>query len=65
MPVVSRLIALQLYRQLVRALLQGKALPMEDVLDLLTLQDNGGENGLENYVVALDLLAHTTVSNAC
>jgi hypothetical protein len=38
---------------------------MEDVLDLLTLQDNGGENGLENYVVALDLLAHTTVSDVC
>ncbi|KAG2078254.1 hypothetical protein BDR04DRAFT_1088016 [Suillus decipiens] len=40
----------------VRQVLQGKALSLEDAVDVLTLQDN--EEGTENYATALHLLAH-------
>ncbi|KAG1753426.1 hypothetical protein EDB19DRAFT_1892754 [Suillus lakei] len=40
----------------VRQVLQGKALSVEDTVDVLTLQDNA--EGVENYATALHLLAH-------
>ncbi|KAG1756709.1 uncharacterized protein EDB91DRAFT_1241762 [Suillus paluster] len=40
----------------VRRVLQGKALSVEDVVDVLTLQDNA--EGVEDYATALQLLAH-------
>jgi nuclear pore complex protein Nup133 len=40
----------------VRQVLQGKALSLEDAVDVLTLQDN--VEGAENYATALHLLAH-------
>ncbi|KAG2031047.1 hypothetical protein BDR03DRAFT_1032191 [Suillus americanus] len=40
----------------VRQVLQGKALSLEDAVDVLTLQDN--VEGVENYATALHLLAH-------
>lgn len=39
-----------------RQVLQGKALSLEDAVDVLTLQDN--VEGAENYATALHLLAH-------
>ncbi|KAL4265228.1 nucleoporin Nup133 family protein [Pleurotus pulmonarius] len=43
-----------LVKQFIRELLQGKALSMENVADVLSLQDN--ENSIENYITALQLL---------
>lgn len=42
----------------VRQVIQGKVLSVEDVVDILTLQD---EEGVENYATALHLLAHAEV----
>jgi hypothetical protein len=46
----------------VRQMLQGKALSLEDAVDVLTLQDN--VEGAENYATALHLLAHAEVGRA-
>jgi hypothetical protein len=45
-----------------RQVLQGKALSLEDAVDVLTLQDN--VEGAENYATALHLLAHAEVGRA-
>ncbi|KAF8892544.1 Non-repetitive/WGA-negative nucleoporin C-terminal-domain-containing protein [Infundibulicybe gibba] len=44
----------QLFRNLVRELLHGKALSVEDIVDVLTLKDN--DSALEDYATALHLL---------
>lgn len=44
----------------VRQVPQGKALSLEDAVDVLTLQDN--VEGVENYATALHLLAQAEVS---
>jgi nuclear pore complex protein Nup133 len=44
----------------VRQVPQGKALCLEDAVDVLTSQDN--VEGAENYATALHLLAHAEVS---
>ena len=41
-----------------RQVIQGKVLSVEDVVDVLTLQD---DEGVENYATALHLLAHAEV----
>lgn len=46
----------------VRQMLQGKALSLEDAVDVLTLQDN--VESAENYATALHLLAHAEVGRA-
>ncbi|KAI0748169.1 Non-repetitive/WGA-negative nucleoporin C-terminal-domain-containing protein [Daedaleopsis nitida] len=43
------------FKYLVRQLLQGKALPVEDMADVLSLKDN--KNHVEDYATALQLLA--------
>ncbi|KAH7910183.1 hypothetical protein BJ138DRAFT_1127105, partial [Hygrophoropsis aurantiaca] len=48
---------LMLFKTLVRDLLQGKTLQVEDVVDLLTLKDNAEGEGVEDYATALNLLA--------
>lgn len=49
----------QIFRELVRALLQGKALPIEDAVDVLTLKDNSSTP--EDFATALHLLARVKV----
>ena len=49
----------QIFRELVRALLQGKALPIEDAVDVLTLKDNTSTP--EDFATALHLLARVQV----
>lgn len=44
-----------------RQVLQGKALSVEDAVDVLTLKN---DEGVENYATALHLLAHAEVSHA-
>lgn len=53
---------LQIFKQLVRLLLQGKALHIEDIVDALTLRDN--YDSLENYATALHLLSRDQVRTA-
>lgn len=50
-----------IFKQLVKRLLQGKALSAEDIADVLSLKDNDDERGLEDYVIALRLLVHAKV----
>lgn len=47
---------LGIMKNFVRQVLQGKALSLEDAVDVLTLQNNA--EGVENYATALQLLAH-------
>ncbi|TFK76396.1 hypothetical protein BDN72DRAFT_755585 [Pluteus cervinus] len=50
---------LQIFKNLVRSVLQKKALCVEDMVDVLTLKDNATTT--EDYATALHLLARTTV----
>jgi nuclear pore complex protein Nup133 len=50
----------QVFKQLVRSLLQGKALSVEDMADILTLKDN--DTTIGDYATALHLLARADVS---
>lgn len=54
------LIARQVFKQLVRSLLQGKALSVEDVADALSMKDN--DTTISDYATALHLLARADVS---
>ena len=54
------LIARQVFKQLVRSLLQGKALSVEDVADVLSMKDN--DTTISDYATALHLLARADVS---
>jgi len=47
----------------VRRLLKGKALSVEDAVDVLTLKDNAADADREDFVIALHLLARAAVSN--
>lgn len=49
-----------MFKQLVRALLQGKALSVEDTVGLMSLKDN--EGAIADYRTCLDLLAADAVS---
>ncbi|EIN07336.1 hypothetical protein PUNSTDRAFT_71669 [Punctularia strigosozonata HHB-11173 SS5] len=46
---------LQVFKQLVRQLLQGRVLSIEDIVDVLTLKDN--TDSVDDYATALHLLA--------
>lgn len=50
-----------IFKQLVKRLLQGKALSVEDAADALTLKDAVDGRGLEDYVTALRLLVRDKV----
>ena len=50
----------QVFRQLLRQLLQGKALSPEDMADILSLKDN--RSSPEDYATALQILARAQVS---
>ena len=50
----------QVFKDLLRQLLQGKALSIEDTVDLLTLKDNA--ESLEDYTTSLQLLNYAKVS---
>ncbi|EKM55617.1 uncharacterized protein PHACADRAFT_256352 [Phanerochaete carnosa HHB-10118-sp] len=52
------------FKQLVKRLLQGKALSIEDAADALSLKDNEDEGQLEHYVIALRLLVHAKIPEA-
>lgn len=52
----------QIFKQLTKQLLQGKALSIEDAADALSLKDNIAENKLKDYVTALRLLVNAEVS---
>ncbi|SRR6266702_3887199 len=54
------LMAMQVFKQLVRSLLQGKALSVEDVADALSMKDN--DTTISDYATALHLLARADVS---
>jgi len=54
------LIHRQVFKQLVRSLLQGKALSVEDVADALSMKDNNAT--ISDYATALHLLARAHVS---
>jgi hypothetical protein len=41
--------------------LSGKALNVEDMVDLLTMKDNAGGAGHDDYILALNLLHRTRV----
>lgn len=49
----------QVFKDLLRQLLQGKALSIEDTVDLLTLKDNA--ESLEDYTTSLQLLNYAKV----
>lgn len=49
----------QIFKDLLRQLLQGKALSIEDTVDLLTLKDNG--ESLEDYATSFQLLNYAKV----
>ena len=49
----------QIFKDLLRQLLQGKALSIEDTVDLLTLKDNA--ESLEDYTTSLQLLDYAKV----
>lgn len=51
----------QIFKQLARRLLQGKALSIEDAADALSLKDNAEEEKLKDYVTALRLLVNAEV----
>ncbi|KAF8654069.1 hypothetical protein AX16_003602 [Volvariella volvacea WC 439] len=51
---VDRKALLQIFKDLVRAVIQKKALSIEDTVDVLTLKDNA--NSVEDYATALHLL---------
>lgn len=53
----------QIFKDLVRQLLQGNALSMEDAVDVLTLKDNVAT--VEDYSTALHLLARVQVGLCC
>ena len=55
------LIVFQIVKDLLRQLLQGKALSVEDAVDLLTLKDNS--DTVEDYATSLHLLTNLKVSN--
>lgn len=50
-----------MFKYLVRLLLQGKALSIEDMVDALSLKDN--DYRVEDYTTALHLLARAEVSD--
>lgn len=50
----------QVFKDLVRQLLQGKALSIEDAVDVLTLKDNA--ETLEDFATALQLVIRAVVS---
>jgi nuclear pore complex protein Nup133 len=50
----------QIFKQLVRSLLQGKALSVEDTADALSMKDN--DTTIGDYATALHLLARADVS---
>ena len=50
----------QIFKDLLRQLLQGRALSIEDTVDLLTLKDNA--ESLEDYTTSLQLLNYAKVS---
>lgn len=52
-------LALKIFKNLVRQLLQGKALSIEDAADVLTLKNNSDSVG--DYSTALHLLARAQV----
>ena len=52
----------QIFKQLVRRLLQGKALSIEEAADVLSMKDN--TDRLEDYVTAFHLLSTAKVSTA-
>lgn len=54
------LTVLQIFKQLVRSLFQGKALSVEDIADVLSLKDNN--TTISDYATALHLLARADVS---
>ena len=60
MPKDIVLTVLQIFKQLVRSLFQGKALSVEDIADVLSLKDNYTTIG--DYATALHLLARADVS---
>lgn len=49
------------FKQLVKRLLQGKALSVEEAADVLSLKDNEEEGALDSYVTALRLLINANV----
>ena len=51
---------MQIFKQLARYLLQGKALSVEDMADVLSLKDN--DTTIGDYATALHLLARADVS---
>ncbi|TFK55057.1 hypothetical protein OE88DRAFT_1674600 [Heliocybe sulcata] len=57
----NRKYTMRLFKDLIRQLLQGKALGVEDIVDLLTLKDNDGEE-MEDYTTALQLVDEAKVS---
>ena len=50
---------LKIFKDILRQLLQGKALPMEDIIELLTLKDN--TDSVENFATSVHLLQSVTV----
>jgi nuclear pore complex protein Nup133 len=51
----------QIFKDMVKHLLQGKALSIEDAADVLTLKDN--EETVEDFATALQLVSRAVVSN--
>jgi hypothetical protein len=56
----TALMVWQVFKQLVRSLLQGKALSVEDIADALSMKDN--DTTIDDYATALHLLARANVS---
>lgn len=52
----------QIFKNLIRELLQGKVLSIEDTVDVLTLKDN--IDTVEDFATALHLLASVQVSSS-
>jgi hypothetical protein len=50
----------QIYQGLLRALLKGMALQVEDIVDLLTLKDNADPQDSEGFIQALELAEGAT-----
>ncbi len=50
---------LKIFKDILRQLLQGKALPIEDIIELLTLKDN--TDSVENFATSVHLLESVTV----
>ncbi|KAI0094031.1 Non-repetitive/WGA-negative nucleoporin C-terminal-domain-containing protein [Irpex rosettiformis] len=51
-----------IFKQLVKRLLQGKALSVEDAADVLSLKDN--DSSIEDYITALHLLCQAQIPDA-